>query len=64
MSENPFDLKIRQQFLLDNDIEAVIVGKPNLSVLWSLNPIHPRLMVLEEDYQTAIALIKDFEKED
>lgn len=57
-SENVFQLKILQQYLSDHDIQSVIMDEHTGTLMSGIGNILPRLMILEEDFERALELIK------
>ncbi len=59
---NVFQLKVIQQFLADHDIQAVIMDEHTGALMGGIGNILPRLMVLEEDLECAVGLVKKHEE--
>ena len=59
---NVFQLKVIQQFLADREIQAVIMDEHSGTLMGGVGNILPRLMVLEEDLEHAVGLIKKHEE--
>lgn len=59
---NVFQLKVIQQFLADHEIQAVIMDEHSGTLMGGIGNILPRLMVLEDDSERAVKLIKKHEE--
>jgi len=57
-SENVFELKVIQQFLVDHEIQAVILDEHTGALMSGIGNVFPRLMVLDEDVDLARELIE------
>ena len=61
-SENAFGLRVLQQYLEEHDIQAVIMDEHSGALMNGIGNILPRLMVLDEDYDVALELVKRHEE--
>ena len=60
-AETVFELNIIKQFFEHHDIPAFIHGEHIRGYYAGLHFARPRLMVLEDDFDTAITLLKEHE---
>jgi len=63
-SDNVFELKLIQQFLSDYDIHAVIMDEHSGTLMSGIGNILPRMMVLDDDFDAALALIEEHKDQD
>jgi len=56
-SDNLFELKVLQQYLIDHEVQVVIMDEHSGTLMSGIGNIMPRLMVLDEDFDRARSLI-------
>jgi len=60
-SDNLFELKVLQQYLIDHEVQVVIMDEHSGTLMSGIGNIMPRLMVLDEDFDRARSLIDTHE---
>ncbi|MEM7679922.1 MAG: DUF2007 domain-containing protein [Pseudomonadota bacterium] len=56
-----FKVKLVQQQLRQNGVEAVVMDEHTGALYHGIGTMMPRLMVIDEDFDAAVAFIKELE---